>query len=168
MFDGAEMKLMNARWKGIFATFAIVAVPIGILASFFSGWPANHIDPPAIADDLISEKDWNDAPDAGLKLTHMLTKRFPKGTDVNKMRDALLNEGFGPPPRGKVCDSFVDTSKPPPRKEVTNCHYPPNIDSELDYIWGGVPCSQFIEVVWTSDQFNRVSSVTGRYGNMCL
>lgn len=154
------------KWlKGGAAALAIVVLAIsGLLFMAFTGWPGSHIYPPSLANGVITDKDWLHWDEGSRKLTVVLQRRFPKGTPVSTIRDKLAAEGFTRPQHAQSCETTVDLNG----KSTTKCRYPADINRRLEYIWGGIPCSNWVTVVWTEDREHRIATISGRYGAGCL
>lgn len=153
------------KWLVISAS-ALAVIVLTVFALLFgaaTGW-LNHIYPPALASGVITDEDWLEWEPAGRKLTTVLQKRFPTGTPVSTMRDALIAEGFKAPPHEQSCETTVDVN----RNSTTRCRYPADINRRLEYIWGIFPCSQSVAVTWREDRQRRIATLAAYYGGGCL
>ena len=115
----------------------ILAAQIALTAS---GYPTS---PPPIAEGSIAADDWSKYESASAKFTSVLARRFPRGSDADKLTDALIEEGFEfyDPLLGKRSASFT---------------------------WGNAVCKNYATVRWTVDTGNKVDSIEGWYSNACL
>jgi hypothetical protein len=149
------------KWLVVGAT-ALAVVVLTIFVVLFVA--RDHICPPALASGVITDRDWLHWDEGSRKLTALLQKRFPEGTTVSAMQDALKAEGFRPAVHEPNCATTVQVDG----RSSTKCSYPADIDRRLEYFWGGIPCSQSITMIWREDRQHRIAKLSASYGGGCL
>jgi hypothetical protein len=154
----------------ILAFAAPVVLVFAVLAALFVN-PFSNSSPPPIAEGQITEKDWHHWDDGGRKLTAVLTRRFPIGTNEATLKSTLLAQGFHfaklPPP-----ENCVPPGQSAPVGVIFyHCLSPDRkkaLERTLEYIWGRFPCSQSLLVEWSVDDRGEIANVQGYYHGVCL
>ena len=131
-------------------------VVIAILAVVFSGWPINHLGPPSISQGLLPAGEFGKTGKVSKEFSEVLSRVFPLGSSANVLRYKLRAQGFRRP-----FPHFSDECS------KISCGYADTSD-ELEYSWGGIPCSQTLRVSWKEDARERIVGIRGLYFPSCM
>jgi hypothetical protein len=145
-----EPKTYRRTPNWVIAVGIVVALVVA-LAFFFTDWPLNHLWAPKISNGWLSDNDSNEG--GSRKFSIVLNHEFPIGSNVNTLRSSLVDQGFSRPwPHcgDSRCEKLVDTS------------------NELEYVWGGGPCSQTVRATWLSSKDGRITALEGLYFTSCM
>jgi hypothetical protein len=147
----AKAKSHGCGWLAAAGLIAILAAA----SCFFSGWPFNHVRPPRIGKGWLSDEDWRN-PEAGSeKFSTVLSRDFPIGSRSDLLRRSLMDQGFV---RSGRHLGYCDASR---------CEYA-DTTNELEYQWGGFPCSETLRASWLSDARGRITQLAGHYFGSCM
>jgi hypothetical protein len=130
-----------------------------IVAPLVQNW-----HPPAVANGQITTEDWGHWDAASRKLTAVLERKFPTGTNETGLKSTLLGQGFKPPPSPPP-DCLPRGQPAPVGRAYTPCYETSNI---LQYDWGHFPCRETITVWWTTGDNGEVTYINGSYHGACL
>lgn len=122
--------------------------------------------PPPIAEDQLAGASWQNEAEPGAKLTTLLQRKFPIGTNEDTLRATLSSQGFKPlPPPPADC---LPAGQPAPiGRVVTTC--PTDDQSKiLEYRWGGGVCAETITVRWWTDDRHAITDLDAAYHAACL
>ena len=144
----------RSRTIALVVTALLLVSAISIVA--FTGWPANHFRPPRISQDWLTKEDLNHTEEVSKEFSEILRRDFPLGSSAYALRSNLVEQGFrhSSPHLSDECSA-------------KSCNYADTGD-ELEYNWGGLPCSQTLRVNWSEDARKRIISVSGRYFASCI
>ena len=142
---------MRVRWRPAIAVATVLVLsavafvvlnPIGAAAVWLelTGYPT---EPPPIAEGQITKDDWPGGEPANTKLTTLLRKRFPVGSDPSWLRAVMKGQGFSL--------EHVDLGM-----------------HSSTFAWGNAVCGQWMSVSWTEDDRGRISDIHGNYSTACL
>src|SRR5688500_11203499 len=122
--------------------------------------------PPPIAEDQLAGASWPSQTEASAKLTTLLQRRFPIGTNEDTARSILLSQGFKPlPPPPADC---LPVGQPAPIGRAI-AHCPTHDQSKiLEYRWGGGVCAETSSGRWWTDDRHAITELDAAYYAACL
>ena len=173
---------MRSRWfrwtirvsLGFFAILGLVSVALVILypssafltiAILIDALVANT-DPPPIVEDQLAGVDFRTQTEASRKLTALLQRKFPVGTNEATLESTLLNQGFKRLPVPPI--DCLPPGQPVPAGGVFPVCPTHDANKTLKYRWGSVVCSQNIIIRWSADDRRNITRINGIYYMACL